>query len=207
MSLLLAAFFSFKPAFVTIWPNCANFWEPTPAAAGSRRRLPAGPDVSASSERAADHLEFGNSRSAISARLRPAARHGPTLAHRQNRRHRLYGDSKAAGAVSHSYLKTTNGSTREARRAGKYPATAATVIISRIATVRTTGSFGVIPNSIRVMNRVNATEEANPIKPPSAIKNNVSRNTSHTTWDRRAPSAIRTPISPVRRLTPYDMIP
>src|SRR5262249_19222892 len=52
---------------------------------------------------------------------------------------------EVAVAIHHSYLNATSGSTRDARRAGTYPAAAATIASTRAASPIVIASCGVTP--------------------------------------------------------------
>ncbi len=64
--------------------------------------------------------------------------------------------SKSCVDKHHSYLNATMGSTKEARRAGKYAAPADTAVIVTIASASVIGSVALMPNNRVVRNRVKA---------------------------------------------------
>ena len=70
-----------------------------------------------------------------------------------------------------------------------------------------TGSLAPTPTSIPDKKRVNPKASAPPAAIPSSVNETPSRNTMPRTVDGPAPSAIRTPISWVRRLTANDITP
>src|SRR5579862_97641 len=101
----------------------------------------------------------------------------------------------------HSYLSATIGSTNDALRAGKYPARAANASRSVAAPIMDNGSVGCRPKSILDTNRSPATAAGRPMASPIPTRIRLSRITSHSTFERAAPSAIRMPISFVRLAT------
>src|SRR5262249_46054530 len=102
---------------------------------------------------------------------------------------------------NHSSRNAAIGSTRAALRAGRYPAKAATLSSSNVAAAIVDGSFGLNPKSKVEAVCVAASDANSPTATPATTSANASRNTSQMTFPRRAPSAIRMPISFVRRAT------
>ena len=96
---------------------------------------------------------------------------------------------------------------RDARRAGMYPASIATLIIKAVAATRVTGSAAVKPKSWLEINFAAPITKGNPAATPITTSSNDPRNTSHMTSPPCALSAIRIPISFVRPATAYAMIP
>src|SRR6266581_2549574 len=101
----------------------------------------------------------------------------------------------------HSVRRATMGSTRMARRAGKKQARAAIAARRRVTAPRLSGSKGLTRKRRLLIRRVSISEPTKPAARP--------RTTSFIPWEMIsartfwgwAPSAIRTPISCVRRLT------
>src|SRR5438094_5324477 len=102
---------------------------------------------------------------------------------------------------AYSYLIATSGSTRAARRAGRKAATNAAPTKTAIEVTLVTGSCAVTPKSITDTSFDAIQAIGRPITRPSATIRPASYRISRSTCDCRAPSAIRTPISPVRRAT------
>src|SRR5262249_34679078 len=71
----------------------------------------------------------------------------------------------------------------------------------------TSGSPGSTPNNTDCSSRDPANASTAPATIPAPATARLCRNTSATTDDRDAPSAIRNPISRTRRLTAYDNRP
>ena len=106
-----------------------------------------------------------------------------------------------AAASGYSYLRAAIGSTRDARRAGRYAASSAAPSIAEAANKMVTGSAGVTPNSIASIRRAAGTSAAKPIANPATTSVTASRTIIPTTEEGVAPKAIRSPISAVRRTT------
>ena len=70
-------------------------------------------------------------------------------------------------ANSHSYLSATMGSTRSARRAGKYPATSATPMRSPASTPKVGKLTETIPKTNAAIARLTAKEMGKPIAKPT----------------------------------------
>jgi putative ABC transport system permease protein len=102
---------------------------------------------------------------------------------------------------SYSYRNASIGSTRVARRAGRYPATSATTINSVAAAASAIGSCADRSNSCDCTTRLSAIASGRPTATPMTTISATSFSTSHMTELRSAPSAIRMPISRVRRAT------
>src|SRR5687768_11937920 len=118
----------------------------------------------------------------------------------------------------HSYLSATNGSIFVARRAGKKHARMATTANKIGATINVIGSSAFTPNSNGVLpgptsdreaptTRVRANAPNKPSDIPVRTSKEDRRRTNHMTSRRKAPNAIRTPISRVRWTTPHEMTP
>ena len=91
-----------------------------------------------------------------------------------------------------------NGSMREARRAGTYAATSATVQSSKLTPEKTAGFVGVVPNSRDSIHLLNAKEPSVPSATPARASSSVLVRTPRRTSEALAPNAIRIPISLVR---------
>src|ERR1700722_11640788 len=72
----------------------------------------------------------------------------------------------ALGFQIHSYRRATRGSMRDARRAGMYPASIATLIIKAVAATRVTGSAAVKPKSWLEINFAAPITKGNPAATP-----------------------------------------
>src|SRR5437899_3861157 len=103
--------------------------------------------------------------------------------------------------LDHSYLNATMGSTRAARRAGNQPASRATALNNAIATTYATESVGATPNSSPRSTRVSTSAAMKPSANPIMAKRSEPPTTNRCTAAGSAPSAMRTPISLVRRAT------
>ena len=90
------------------------------------------------------------------------------------------------------------GSIREARRAGKYPASAATPVRITSIPANVTGSLDVTPNSRPLRVRASAHEAATPTTIPIPASPRVSNKILLSSLSADAPSAMRIPISCVR---------
>jgi hypothetical protein len=93
------------------------------------------------------------------------------------------------------------GSTLEARRAGRNPAISVTAKIATVAIRIVIGSCGESPKSWLFRSRVPIHASGNQTATPAMTTNNVSRSTMFWIASRGAPSAMRMPISLVRRET------
>src|ERR1017187_6143316 len=101
----------------------------------------------------------------------------------------------------HSYLKATIGSTRTARRPGRYPARAAVPIKAATVMAMVNGSTAPIPKSTALAYRAAHRANGTPTAIPAKVSAKVSRSTRHRMGRGRVPSARRMPISEVRRAT------
>src|SRR6476619_4390221 len=108
--------------------------------------------------------------------------------------------------ILYSYLRATNGSIFVARRAGKQHARMATTANKTGATINVIGSNAFTPNSDGVLpgptsdkedpsTRVSAYAPNRPSDTPLKTSKLHRRRTNHITSRRKAPNAIRTPIS------------
>src|SRR5437667_2873469 len=104
-------------------------------------------------------------------------------------------------AMGYSYLRATMGSTRIARRAGKYPATSATADSTPTATAIVYVSCAAMPNNKLCNKRTEPSATPTPIATPTTRISSTSRNTSLKIDPGCAPSAIRTPNSVCRCVT------
>src|SRR5215475_5013597 len=102
---------------------------------------------------------------------------------------------------TYSWRNAAIGSTRDALRAGMKLAAAATPTSSDAATRVATGSTAPISNSVDEIKRVAASAIGAPIAIPALTSQALSLNAIRNTSARVAPSAMRTPISRVRRET------
>ena len=107
----------------------------------------------------------------------------------------------------HSWRSAPIGSTREARLAGRYAATTAMASISTAVAASIAGSVGDTPNRRLVTKRAAPNTKGIPAARPISTRISASRSTSHTTEARRAPNAVRIPISAVLRATAYEIRP
>jgi Aminotransferase class-V len=78
---------------------------------------------------------------------------------------------------NYSYRRATIGSTRDARRAGRYAANSATRIIKEVAAVMVSRSFGARPNRSDEMNWFNASAAARPTTTPTPTTRSASLKT------------------------------
>ena len=101
----------------------------------------------------------------------------------------------------HSHRKADIGSTRDARRAGRYPATADAPLRTTVARTIDAGSIAERPNSRLETSLVSATAATKPPAVPIISRTNVSRIISHWTLPGLAPNANRIPTSAVLRFT------
>ncbi len=108
--------------------------------------------------------------------------------------------------TTHSWRSAIIGSTRDARRAGPKLATSAALSRMAAATASARGSFGFMSNRNDSMSRAEAMAVGTLIASPMTTSTQTSRNTIQMTLPRRAPSAIRIPISLVRRATVYASV-
>src|SRR5579872_988727 len=113
----------------------------------------------------------------------------------------------ACGDGVYSHRKAVIGSTREARCAGRKPATAATPRRIEEETITAAGSFADTPNSMPVTSLPPANATGTAMAMPIEISRSASPKIMRSTPLREAPKAIRTPISAVRRFTAYDWMP
>jgi hypothetical protein len=98
---------------------------------------------------------------------------------------------------SYSNRRATIGSIRAALRAGIIAATHAVSRSSAAMAIKITGSFRVIRGKYTkvVSNRVTINDATNPIPMPMVTRSSPCRKTIKITFLRKAPSAIRMPIS------------
>src|SRR6185312_14701993 len=106
-----------------------------------------------------------------------------------------------------SLVSATAGATCDARHAGTQTATVAHATSTPTATATDTGSVAGTSCSCDCSARAASHVAGAPITMPNATIRNPSPNTRRNTWPRLAPRALRKPISPVRRVTAYDMTP
>src|SRR5262245_2056665 len=99
------------------------------------------------------------------------------------------------------------GLMRVARRAGPLPASNAARTSTPTAETITYGSFGLTSNRNDCTRRDASSAIGTLIASPTAASAQTSRSTIHITVPWRAPSAMRMPISGVRRVTPYAIVP
>ena len=97
------------------------------------------------------------------------------------------------------------GSILDARRAGKYPASAATN--AKITTIRAkvSGSPGVTPNNMPLNALAKIHDATMPTTTPMAASPSVCSKMLRCSISAEAPSAIRIPISCVRWFTEYEI--
>src|SRR4030095_9875756 len=107
----------------------------------------------------------------------------------------------------HSYLKAFTGSTRQARRAGKRAAIKAVITKVKAAPAIVHGSCLETPKRTVSINRVNVNAAARPAAIPATAGISESLTIGRITADLCAPSATRIPISVVRHLTVYVIMP
>jgi hypothetical protein len=113
----------------------------------------------------------------------------------------------APRAQSNSQLirSASIGSIREARRAGKYPASAATPVNITSIPANVTGSLDVTPNKSPLNVRASAHDATTPTTIPIAASPRVCNKIVLCSISADAPSAMRIPISCVRWLTEYEI--
>src|SRR5215831_21156798 len=99
------------------------------------------------------------------------------------------------------------GSVLEAFHAGREPAARAALSNIVSADTRDHGSPGLTPKRRDSMTFEAPSAIGRPIANPIIASNRTSRSTIQRTVSRCAPSAIRIPISLVRRATAYDVAP
>ena len=97
------------------------------------------------------------------------------------------------------------GSIREARRAGKYPASAATPVRITSIPANVTGSLDVTPNKSPLSVRASAHDATVPTTIPIPASPSVCSKILLSSISADAPSAMRIPISGVRWLTEYEI--
>jgi len=97
------------------------------------------------------------------------------------------------------------GSIREARRAGKYPASAATPVSITSIPANVTGSLDVTPNKSPLNVRASAHDATTPMTIPIPARPSVCSKMLLCSVSADAPSAMRMPISCVRWLTEYEI--
>src|SRR5207244_2091847 len=102
---------------------------------------------------------------------------------------------------AYSYLRASRGSTRDARRAGRYAASCAAISNTTIAAASVAGSAGLTPNSNDSIQRDPAHTAGSPATAPITTSRVPPATTDATTRCDCAPSAMRIPISLVRRET------
>src|SRR5207244_10022115 len=129
-------------------------------------------------------------------RLRPAKQRPQPQGNREQPMLRSH-----SPALLHSYLRATMGSTRIARRAGKYPATSATADSTPTATAIVYVSCAAMPNNKLCNKRTEPSATPTPIATPTTRISSTSRNTSLKLDPGCATSAIRTPNSVCRCVT------
>ena len=100
-----------------------------------------------------------------------------------------------------------NGSRRDARLAGRYAARTAATRSKRAATAVVTGSVAVKPKNIDSTEREAAQASGTPASAPKMTSRIASLTTMPMTVLLCAPSAMRIPISVVRRATLYASKP
>src|SRR5690348_14049696 len=109
--------------------------------------------------------------------------------------------------ASYSVLSAIIGSTPAARRAGMYAAANVAARRMPATTTITNGSLELTPNSICLSTRLPSTAPPSPSTNPTPVNAAPRANTEPMTLCRSAPSAMRMPISRVRRATPVAMSP
>lgn len=109
-----------------------------------------------------------------------------------------------SGEPVHSDRNATMGSMFAASRAGRRQAKAATPTKSSAARTNAIASLAGTPNTRLAIQRVAPRETATPPDTPCERVRAIRGESSAATWDGNAPSAIRTPISPVRGSLSYE---
>src|SRR5262245_3127375 len=107
----------------------------------------------------------------------------------------------------YSWRSAMTGSTREARRAGMRAAERPSPANVRIAAISVNPSHGLTPNRMVETILPPAAASGRPTSSPATTGVIDSVRIPRNTVIGRAPSAMRTPISAVRRATEYDMRP
>ena len=115
--------------------------------------------------------------------------------------------AKRTAAFSHSVRNACIGSIDAARLAGTSAAHAATSVIAAMDKAKLAGSNGDIWYNIDVSCFAAKYVRGIPAAIPASSTQRLSRSTMDSTCMRLAPSAMRTPISVVRRLTRDECIP
>jgi len=107
--------------------------------------------------------------------------------------------------VAQLIRKAAIGSICEARRAGKYPANAATAVSITSIPKNVTGSLEVTPNKSPLNVRANTHDATTPTTIPIPASPSVCNKILPCSVSADAPSAMRIPISCVRWLTEYEI--
>src|ERR1019366_1235008 len=110
-------------------------------------------------------------------------------------------------ASHYSYLRATIGSTFAARQEGRNAATHPTLTTQHVASPKLTASSGDNWSHIDFRRRAQKNARTNPAAAPAQLIRRLSRMIIQSTRPRGAPSAMRVPISVVRRLVRYDKVP
>jgi len=108
---------------------------------------------------------------------------------------------------AHSIRKARMGSIDAARCAGKNAAANVTMAMPANAPRIVRGSLELKPYSIERKVVATARDTGMPTPRPTAATEKLSSKTIRSTSCRWAPKAMRTPISIVRRLMPYEIVP
>src|SRR5689334_329228 len=96
------------------------------------------------------------------------------LDRRHHGRHRSHADSRHADSIAcYSARSAINGSMRDARLAGRYPASAATAARTNIMPANVAGSVGVTPKSSRLIERAATQDAIVPIVIPTSERRRV----------------------------------
>src|SRR2546422_8741650 len=109
--------------------------------------------------------------------------------------------------LRYSHRNATIASTRDAWRAGTYPATIVTASTASVAASTVAGSYGLTSNNCARSSRAAASAIGMPSATPVTTIASVSRRIMRWMTPPLAPSAMRTPISRVRRATAYAIVP
>src|SRR6188768_3601589 len=109
--------------------------------------------------------------------------------------------------LTQSALIDSNGLTAAARLAGRYDASTAMTNNATVVAANVGRSSGSVSNSRVPRNRVRPAAPARPSTRPMPASTTPLLTTDRMSRDGDAPSARRTPISRVRKVTAYDSTP
>lgn len=108
---------------------------------------------------------------------------------------------------NYSFRKARIGSTEAAARAGNHDAAIDTIARTATDSEKMSGLIALTSNSRAPINRAQASVPASPKRMPISVSRALMPIIIRRTSPRRAPSAMRTPISRVRCATAYAITP